>query len=119
MTISGTCHCGATRFEVATVPTEAVECNCTYCSKAGGLWAYYEPEDFSAAGPDRVYSKTGYNKHHFCPTCGCQTYGVSPKWSLDGSHELDKFRIGVNVRLLDDFDPAGLTITKMDGRHLW
>jgi len=64
MTISGTCHCGATRFEVATVPTEAVECNCTYCSKAGGLWAYYEPEDFSAAGPDRVYSKTGYNKHH-------------------------------------------------------
>jgi hypothetical protein len=121
MSISGSCHCGATRFTVSKAPTEALACNCSYCSKSGGLWAYYTPEEFSAETPhrDKVYSKTGYNQHHFCPECGCQTYGISPEWSLDGKHDLDKVKVGINIRLLDDVDLAAIRITKIDGRHLW
>lgn len=121
MTISGTCHCGATRFTLESAPTQAIECNCTFCSKAGGLWAYYTPEQLvvERADGEGVYSQSGYNKHHFCATCGCQTYGTSPEWSLDGQHDMDKVKVGINVRLLDDFDMSKLAIIPMDGRNLW
>jgi len=121
MSISGTCHCGAMHFTVNAAPTEAVECNCSYCSKSGGLWAYYTPADIvvQTSDADRIYTKSGYNKHHFCANCGCQIYGTSPEWLLDGNHDLEKVKIGINVRLLDDFDLSTVRVTRIDGRNMW
>ncbi|HEY4201753.1 MAG TPA: GFA family protein [Devosiaceae bacterium] len=121
MKVSGTCHCGATHFTVEAAPVEVTECSCTYCAKSGGLWAYYEPGQFTlvSAEGERVYSKTGYNKHHFCAVCGCSTFGVSPVWSLEGEPDFTKERLAINARLLDDFDLATVKINKIDGRNLW
>lgn len=121
MTFSATCHCGATRFEVDTAPADVTACNCTYCSKVGALWAYYDPRDVRvvSATDDGVYAQSGYNKHHFCKTCGITAYTISPKWDLDGQHELDRVQIGVNARLFDNLDISQLPVHQIDGRNLW
>lgn len=121
MTYTASCHCGATRFEIDIAPTDLTECNCTYCAKVGGLWAYYDPKDVRVvrAESDGLYDPTGYNKHHFCKTCGITAYTISPKWSLDGEHDLDTFHIGVNARLFDGLDIAAIPIQQIDGRNLW
>ena len=38
--VTGSCHCGAVRFEVD-APEWVMDCNCSHCRLYGGLWAYY------------------------------------------------------------------------------
>jgi hypothetical protein len=45
MTIHVTCHCGATKIELAEPPTSGGECNCTFCARTGAVWGYYDPKD--------------------------------------------------------------------------
>ena len=45
--LRGACHCGAVRFEVSRAPDQVTSCNCSNCTKRGGLWAYYSPEEFT------------------------------------------------------------------------
>lgn len=121
MTQIATCHCGATRIEVPYVPESATECTCTFCSKTGGLWVYYKPEEVRIVSENApgIYTKTGFNLHHFCANCGCSTFGDSPDWQL-GSTEMPTTRkIGINARLFDDFDLGTLRIDRIDGRNLW
>jgi hypothetical protein len=124
MPLIATCHCGSTKFEVPHAPKDATECNCTFCSKTGGLWAYYKPEELRvlSEADAGVYAPRGFNKHHFCAKCGCSTYGVTPDWTLAdvGSNSIPAgTKIGINIRLLDDFDIHSVPIQKIDGRHLW
>ena len=42
MTVKGSCHCGATQFTGAKRPDTISRCTCSFCSKRGALWAYYE-----------------------------------------------------------------------------
>jgi hypothetical protein len=122
MTLRGSCHCGATRFEVDAPPTSVTACTCSYCSKVGCLWAYYPPEHFRLLTPERdraLYlwrSKT--IEHYFCATCGCSTYGVSPEW-VDMKPDPVKRRVGVNARLFDDFELAAVPLRTIDGKNLW
>jgi hypothetical protein len=51
MTISGSCHCKATVFEVSEAPANVTKCTCSFCSKRGALWAYYAPSQFSLLTP--------------------------------------------------------------------
>lgn len=47
---------------------------------------------------------------------------VTPDWSEAdiGANTIPKgTKIGVNIRLFDDFDIAGVPIHKIDGRNLW
>jgi len=121
MSISGSCYCGATRFTLDFAPVEAVACNCTYCSRTGALWAYYTPDQFHAepSESDKVFAPNGYNRHHFCAQCGGQIYGTSPDWQLDGSTDFNKIKIGINVRMLENFDIDKLPVRQIDGRNLW
>src|ERR1700731_2810324 len=83
--VQGSCHCGATRFEVSEAPTGVTSCTCSLCSKRGALWAYYSPAEFRLITPKeqvatyRWRSKTVL--HHFCATCGCGTFSESPDFS--------------------------------------
>jgi hypothetical protein len=124
MTLTATCHCGGTRIEVPDAPTEALQCNCTYCTKSGGVWSYWPAE----AAPrvvqrlhDAVYSASdGMNQHHFCAKCGCTTYGVSPDYSdYQGGPTPEKQRFALNIHLLDDFDASTLKLDHIDGRNMW
>lgn len=122
MTIKGSCHCGATQFEVAEAPGKVGRCTCSFCSKRGVLWAYYAPEQFKlTTARDRVstYQWRSYTVlHHHCAICGCGTYSESPSW-VEGKPDFEHPRIGVNARLFDDFDAEPLEVFVMDGKNDW
>ncbi|MET3525087.1 GFA family protein [Phenylobacterium koreense] len=134
MTLVATCHCGATRIELPYAPTEAHECNCSFCARTGAVWAYYRPGEMKlvSQAEDRVYSASeGLNLHHFCGRCGMHAFGDSPDWAsaynLDGTPKegfeagaVPAERIhGVNLRLIDDLDWSAITVEKVDGRNNW
>jgi hypothetical protein len=124
MTTKGSCHCGKTSFEIdGEIPDQLMRCTCTFCSKRGALWAYYQPEQFrldASAGSDGIYSwNTMQVDHHFCSKCGVATFSDSPAFQLDGSWDKMTRRIGVNARLFDDFDAANAPVSVIDGRNLW
>ena len=133
MTLTATCHCGATKIEVPRVPEHAKECNCTFCAKTGALWGYFGPGELRIISDTarKSYSQSGLNQHHFCSTCGMQTWGTSPDWaSLYNNDGTPKEGVGpgtmptaqtfgINLRLLDDFDISTLTVEKVDGRNSW
>jgi hypothetical protein len=122
MSIQGSCHCGATRFELSEAPAGVTRCTCTLCSKRGALWAYYTPAQFHLTTPVENIATYRWGsrtvKHHFCASCGCGTYSESPDWS-SGKPDFDNPRVGVNSRLLDDFDLDAVTIAVIDGKNLW
>jgi hypothetical protein len=124
MTVTATCHCGGTRIEIDAMPTHATRCTCTYCAKAGALWAYFPPDAprIVADAHGAVYSATGFNEHHYCSRCGCQTYGISPDWSaadIGGTSVPEKKKFALNARLLDDVDVEAIAVEVIDGRNLW
>jgi len=123
MPITGSCHCKNTTFRIeGEIPNTLTRCTCSFCSKRGSLYAYYQPAQFSVTSvrTDAVYRwNTRTVAHHFCDTCGCTTYTDSPDFKPDGSWDGKTRRIGVNARLFDDFDAAQAPVTVIDGKNLW
>lgn len=132
MPLTASCHCGATTIALNTEPTEAHSCNCSYCQRAGALWAEIKPDDmvFLSNSAEGTYNPSGLNVHHFCTNCGMQTWGDSPNWSelynndgtlkpgaVDGVPQSRSTQI--NLNLVDGLDRSTLTITAMDGRNNW
>lgn len=118
------CHCGAVRIEVPHLPEEVTSCNCTYCARTGGLWAYYRVDEVTEleTTAKATYAPNILNEHHFCTRCGMTTHGSSPQWSLEDAENqtVPSRRIAsINVRMLEDFDFATLPVTTIDGRTLW
>ena len=112
--LSGSCHCGAVRFTANGEIDQAIECNCSHCSRKGLLLWFIPRESFGlTAGEDELATYT-FNKHvikhRFCKTCGILPFGegVDPKGVRTAA---------VNVRCLDDFDLATLKIHQYDGRN--
>src|SRR6185369_12101026 len=70
MAIKGSCHCGATQFEVDAAPSKVIRCTCSFCAKRGALWGYCEPAQFRLkTARDRVstYQWRSYTaQHHHC-----------------------------------------------------
>jgi hypothetical protein len=122
MTIKGSCHCGATQFELTEAPESVTRCTCSICAKRGALWAYYTPAQFKLTTPPAQRAtylwSTKTVKHHFCGTCGCTTYSESPDWST-GKPDFDNPRVGVNARLIDRFDLESVPVIVIDGKNLW
>ena len=94
-TITGSCHCGAVRFEI-TVPDEVIHCNCALCRRTGALWAYIPPAKGRViADPSSAHSYTHGDKtieFHTCGICGASTHWQS----------LLADTVAVNMRLVDD-----------------
>jgi hypothetical protein len=122
MPVKGSCHCGATQFEIAEPPARLTRCTCSFCSKRGSLWAYYSPDRFKLlTARDRVstYQWRSYTiEHHHCSICGCGTYTESPDWKA-GKPDFERRKIGVNARLLDEFDLDAVPVDVLDGKNLW
>lgn len=99
--VSGSCHCGAVRFEVEE-PEWVLDCNCSYCRLRGGLWAYYAQRDVAfGSPPDTDIYMWGDHmlEFHFCRTCHCATH-----MTVVGTNDAEK--IAVNARLIRGLDPA-------------
>ena len=107
MRVSGTCHCKNVRIEVPHPPEWVGSCNCSFCSKAGWLVAYYPPDQVTVIGPTEAYiwGDKMIGIHH-CPSCGCMTH-----WASLGE---DFGKMGVSARLLDGFDSGTVEIRHFD-----
>ena len=119
MPLKARCHCGATQFEIDSAPVEVSSCNCSFCAKRGGLWAYYKPAQFRlTTARDRVstYQWGHYmGHHHHCAICGCGTYSEFPSFDT-GEPDFDDPRICINARLIEDFDLDAVPVKKVNGR---
>lgn len=122
MTHIATCHCGATRLTIPRMPEKATVCTCTFCTKRGVLWGYFQPHEvvIEADSEGRDYAPSGMNHHRFCGRCGCSTWSQTPDWStMDESAENPTQRIAVNLWLVDDADVRVLPVELLDGRNQW
>lgn len=111
------CLCRRVGIEVAQRPDFVHACNCALCSTSGARWSYFHPADVRVEGITRQYCREDKEdpaaEIHFCATCGSTTH-----FTLTGS-AIAKFgnvQVGVNMRLADERDLAGVELRYPDGR---
>ncbi|WP_454884759.1 GFA family protein [Sphingomonas oryzagri] len=113
-----TCLCGQARVETTKKPDFLNECNCTLCSKSGAVWGYYDPAEISVSGTTLGYSRADKSdpgaEIRFCPTCGSTTHFVLTQSAVAkfGGDTV----AGVNMRLADERELAGVELRYPDGR---
>ena len=116
--MKGSCHCGTVRFEVARPPEQVTECNCSLCRRLGGLFAYYPLEDFRIeSGADNLGDYIQGDRMlttRFCRTCASVTHWEGMPGTEAGPDGRNP-RVGVNTRMLEDFDPGSVPLRKVDG----
>lgn len=115
MTHKGSCHCGRIAFEVEGDLTQAIQCNCSHCSRKGYLLWFVPRAQLRLATPESALATYLFNKHvishHFCPACGCAPLGF-------GKDPAGAAVAAVNVRCLEGVEIATLKIMPFDGRGL-
>lgn len=108
----GSCHCGAVRFRVRVERYEAIDCNCSICTKKGFLHLIVPLDAFSLlAGEDALVDyrfNTGVARHRFCRTCGIHPF-YTPRSHPD--------RVDVNVRCLERGVIARFAVKPFDGAN--
>ncbi|TFW31133.1 GFA family protein [Massilia horti] len=113
MQYKGSCHCGQIAFEVEGSLGEALECNCSHCSRKGYLLWFVPATQFTLNTPEAPLSTYTFNrhviKHRFCPTCGCAPFA-------NGTDRSGAETVAVNVRCLEDLDLSSLKRVPVDGR---
>lgn len=109
---TGSCHCGAVRFEVEG-PIAGVElCNCSICTRTAYLHWYVAPERFRLLTSPDAFATYEFGsrvaKHHFCKSCG-----ISPFRRARSNPE----DVDVNLRCLEGVDLDAIPVERFDGRH--
>lgn len=111
---TGSCHCGAVRFDVLLDATTGSRCNCSPCTKIGALTKMVQPVAFQLRTPAealREYRCGPIGARYFCRTCGVYCY-------MQGSlEEVGGDFVSVNLLALDDLDPSLVRVEYWDGRH--
>lgn len=112
MIYTGSCHCGAVKYEVeAPAEIDVEDCNCSICSKSGYLHLIVPLSKFRLiSGKDSLTNYTfnsGVAKHTFCSICGIKPF-YTPRSNPDG--------IDINANCLD-IKPKSITVNKFDGQN--
>lgn len=114
-TYTGSCHCGAVRFEVKMDLKHLVSCNCSICSRSGTLLAFVPVNQFklhSGEGAQTDYQFGKKRLHHlFCSTCGTRSFAIGK--GPDGTEMR-----AINVRCLEGVDVAALPVQQFDGKSM-
>lgn len=117
--LTATCHCGAVRVEVATVPAFINACNCGWCGKLGAWWGYYAPAEVHVTGTTSAYVRNDKAEPaaegHFCPRCGTTTHWQRPAAFAAKHGGADM--AGVNMRLFDREGLRGVQLLYPDGKN--
>jgi hypothetical protein len=108
------CHCGKIAIEAEGDIEQAVQCNCSICSKKGYLLWFVPRANMRLLTPESDIATYTFNRHniqhHFCPTCGCAPFS-------EGTGPTGESMAAINVRCLDDHvDLSTLKIIPYDGR---
>jgi hypothetical protein len=123
-TRSGSCHCGAVRFEADIDLTQGtVKCNCSSCTKARSWLAMVPASRYrltagSASQANYQWTPPGRPgptiEFHFCNICGIRTPARGEMEAMGGTF------YAVQIPLLNDVDPEELAtapIQYVDGLH--
>jgi hypothetical protein len=112
-----TCLCGRVRIETRKRPDLINECNCALCSKSGARWAYFHPSDVRVEGTTQGYSREDKDdpsaRLQFCPHCGSTTHFTLTPSAIA---KFGDVQLGVNVRLANESDLAGIELRYPDGQ---
>jgi hypothetical protein len=111
------CLCGQIRVETSKQPDFVHECNCTLCSKSGARWGYFHPSEVRVEGQAEGYCREDKNEPNallrFCSKCGVTTHFVLTAGAVAKHGDVV---MGVNMRLADEGDLAGIELRFPDGR---
>jgi hypothetical protein len=123
-TYSGSCHCGAVRFEAAVDLAEGTtKCNCSSCAKARSWLVFARSDRFRLTSgiesqADYQWTPPGRTgptvQFHFCKICGIRTPARGELEAMGGAF------YAVQVPLLEDVDSdelAAAPIRYVDGRQ--
>ena len=112
---TGSCHCGAVKFEVEVDATSGMRCNCTVCTKVGLLMGMAKPEGFRILAGERDMSSYEWGaktaKRYFCKRCGVSCFSRGYLEQLGGEY------VCVSFNALEDVDPIDVKTVFWDGRH--
>jgi hypothetical protein len=112
---TGSCHCGAVRFEVEVDATRGSRCNCSICSRLAVTTAIVKPAAFAlVAGEDALtaYEWGGRTaKRYFCSRCGISCFSRGHLEQVGGDY------VSVMLNCLDGVDPNAVSVVYWDGRH--
>lgn len=110
------CLCGQVRVEAARRPEFLHECNCTLCRKSGAWWGYFHPDEVRVEGRTqgfvRADKESPGSEIRFCETCGVTTHFVLTPASVA---KFGNVQMGVNLRLAEAADLAGIELRYPDG----
>ena len=110
--MKGVCACRAVTVTVARKPDYINFCNCSLCRKTGGGWGYFDTDEVAIegtlAGFERPDIEEVFLITQFCPRCGAAVRWVP----LPGD---ESRKVGVNMRLFDPSDLAGIETRFPDG----
>ena len=113
MTWSGSCHCGAVRFEVSAQIDELTTCDCSLCVIKNAVMAKVHEDALTVTAGEEALSLYQWNtrraKHYFCNRCGIYTF--HRKRSAPDHY-------GVNVFCLDNFDVASMPVRATEGASM-
>ncbi|MDX1802586.1 MAG: GFA family protein [Alcanivorax sp.] len=114
-TYTGSCHCGAVRFQADGELRGAMACNCSLCQRRGSLLWFVPADNFRVLeGRDSLASYTFHKhvmKHRFCPVCGIHTF-------CQGVDARGNAMVAVNIRCLEGINLGKVPIKHFDGRAL-
>lgn len=110
---TGSCQCGAVKYEVDVDLDNTITCNCSRCQRLGSVLAFTPRDKFSLKSGSAELTEYLFNKkciqHQFCKICGIEpfAYGEQPAGSP---------MVAVNANCLDGVDPRQLKSRHVDGR---
>lgn len=84
--LTGSCHCGTTRYEVAGDVRNVVNCHCNMCRKMNGsafsTYVIVADDDFKLKGGDlRTQKVSEQAEKSFCGQCGTPIFNSHPKFA--------------------------------------
>jgi len=112
-TYTGTCHCGAVKFEVDMDLADPFRCNCTFCIRRGAVRQKVPVQSFRLlqGDPDLVrYGGRDFSNHFFCARCGIHVFTKITRANED--------TIAVSLGCPSDLDLESVVPRIFDGARL-